>query len=99
METYYKETGRKININVCISLYNFFHLEKILDENQFTEKDQIDKINLEKLGQRKKNIIKSLVKFMSSKKEHFKFQVIYVSEINILIFKSLISINPNSSTN
>ena len=31
METYYKETGRKININVCISLYNFFHLEKILD--------------------------------------------------------------------
>ena len=31
MERYYKETGRKININVCISLYNFFHLEKIID--------------------------------------------------------------------
>ena len=39
MERYYKETGLTININVCISLYNFFHLEKILD--YFKDKEYI----------------------------------------------------------
>ena len=43
MERYYKETGLTININVCISLYNFFHLEKILD--YFKNKEYINCIN------------------------------------------------------
>jgi|TARA_B100001964_G_scaffold70952_1_gene80496 sulfatase maturation enzyme AslB (radical SAM superfamily) len=43
MEKYYKETGNKISINVCISLYNFFHLDKIL--NYFKDKEYINWIN------------------------------------------------------
>ena len=44
METYYKETGLKININVTVSLYNFFHLEKILD--YFKNKEYVRCINI-----------------------------------------------------
>jgi MoaA/NifB/PqqE/SkfB family radical SAM enzyme len=47
MERYYKETGNKITINVCISLYNFFHLDKILD--YFKDKEYIQWINFENI--------------------------------------------------
>ena len=43
MKKYYEETRRKITINVCISLYNFFHLEKIL--NYFKDKEYIRTIS------------------------------------------------------
>ena len=47
METYYKETGLKININVTISLYNFFHLDKIFD--YFKNKKYVSCINFHKV--------------------------------------------------
>ena len=50
MEKYYKETGNKIIINVCISLYNFFHLDKIL--NYFKGKEYIQWINFQNITSR-----------------------------------------------
>ena len=47
MEKYYEETGNKITINVCISLYNFFHLDKILD--YFKDKEYIRWMNFENI--------------------------------------------------
>ena len=48
MEKYYEETGNKIVINVCVSLYNFFHLDKILD--YFKDKEYIRTINFNKVA-------------------------------------------------
>ena len=44
MEKFYKETGVKITINTCVSLYNFFNLDDIID--YFKDKDYIRWITL-----------------------------------------------------
>jgi len=91
MERYYKETGRKININVCISLYNFFHLEKIFD--YFKNKEYIKCLTFMNITNRPPYVDIQLLpeKIFNSQIE--KYQKLF-KDINKKGYKSLILCEP-----
>lgn len=74
MEKYYQATGQKIQINVFVSMHNFFKLDSIVD--YFQNKHYVDSIILVNTAIypeyiRTENLPRSLVKEQNSKLEKF----------------------------